>query len=46
MKRDQALEIIRTEVAKHGKINGTAMMIYIENRISKQAYDKAVNDGF
>ena len=46
MNRKQALDSIRIEVAKYGKLTKEAMSIYIENRISGEALDKASSEGY
>ena len=44
-KRETALEIIRTEYVKYGKSTLRSIRAFIENRISKKAYDDAVWSG-
>ncbi len=42
-KRELHLEHIRIEVAKEGKVTQEALRHYIENRISHQAFQQAVD---
>lgn len=44
-KRWTALEVIRTEWAKHGKDTQASMRAFIENRVSKDARDEAARLG-
>lgn len=45
-KRQTALAYIRIEVAMHGKVTAAATRKYIENRISRAAYNEAVYKGY
>ena len=45
MKRKIALEYIRIEFAKNGECTDIAMRYFIENRISKKAFDEAAQKG-
>lgn len=46
-KRDQKLNLIRAEVAKHGHITQAAMRIYVETKnIGPVAFDQASRAGF
>ena len=45
MNRTIALEIIKTEWAQHGKDTPQSIRVFVENRISKQARDKAAEEG-
>ena len=45
MKRDTALAIIKNQWAKHGKDSLESTRAFIENRVSKQARDKAAAEG-
>ena len=45
MKKAQALNIIRYEVALNGEVTSKAMRLYIENRISKTLFDAFVEQG-
>lgn len=45
MKREQLLEIIRVEVAMHGKVTALATRLYIEHRISREAFNSATRQG-
>ena len=45
MKRETALEIIRVEVAKYGEITSKAIRTYVENRISRNSYNLAIDKG-
>ena len=44
-KRETALEVIRIEYAKNGCSTIIAMRAYVENRISIEAYQKAIRKG-
>lgn len=44
-KREVALNIIRREWAENGKDTLYSVRAYIENRVSKQARDKAAEEG-
>ena len=44
-KRETALELIRIEVAKEGKATHYAIRHYVENRISRDAFNEAVRQG-
>ena len=44
-KRTDALDLIRVEVVMNGEVTHEAMRAYIENRISKAAFDEAVAVG-
>ena len=45
MKRKIALEYIRIEFAKNGECTDSAMRYFIENRISRKAFDEAAQKG-
>ena len=45
MKRETALAIIKNQWAKHGKDSTESTRAYIENRVSRQARDKAAEEG-
>ena len=45
MKRETALAIIRSEWAENGKGSIHSVRAFVENRISKQARDKAAEEG-
>lgn len=44
-KRKTALEVIRIEFAKYGVATDVSTRAYIENRISRSAYDEAAQSG-
>lgn len=44
-KREKALAVIKSEVAKHGIITVAAQRAYTENRLSYAAFTKAANAG-
>lgn len=44
-KRQIALTKIRVEVAREGRMTREAMRAYIENRVSRQAFDEACRQG-
>lgn len=44
-KRQMALSLIRAEVAREGRMTQQAMRAYVENRISRQAFDEACRAG-
>ncbi len=44
-KRKTALEVIRIEFAKYGVATDVSTRAYIENRISRSAYDDAAQSG-
>jgi len=44
-KRDTALAKIRAEYAKHGEATLASVTAYCENRISRDAHDKAAREG-
>ena len=46
MNRKQALDIIRIEVAKYGKLTKKAISVYVENKISGEALDEASSEGY
>jgi len=45
MKRETALAIIKNQWAKHGKDSLESTRVYIDNRVSRQARDKAAEEG-
>ncbi len=45
MRKAEALNIIRYEVALNGKVTSKAMRLYTENRISKTLFDAFVQQG-
>ena len=45
MKRKIALEYIRIEFAKNGECTNSAMRYFVENRISRKAFDEAAQEG-
>ena len=45
MKRKQALAVIVADVAQHGEATKTAIRVYVENRISRQAFNEAIRIG-
>lgn len=45
MKKADALNVIRYEVALNGKVTSKALRLYIENRISKTLFDAFVEQG-
>ncbi len=44
-KREHALATIRAEVAETGEVTFFAMRAYVENRISRKAFNEAVAQG-
>jgi hypothetical protein len=44
-KRELHLEHIRIEVAREGRVTQEAIRHYIENRISRQAFQEAIDKG-
>lgn len=44
-KRETALKVIRFEFAEHGDATLRSTRAYIENRISREAHDKAARSG-
>lgn len=44
-KREIALTTIRVEVAREGRMTQAAMRAYVENRISRAAFDEACRKG-
>ena len=44
-KREIHLEYIRIEVATEGRVTQEAIRHYIENRISRQSFQKAIDRG-
>ena len=45
MRRSIALNIIRTEWVQHGKDTTLSIRAFVESRVSKQARDKAAQEG-
>lgn len=45
MKRKHTLAVIVADVAQHGEATKTSIRVYIENRISMQAFNKAIRTG-
>ena len=45
MRRETALQIIKSVWAHHGKDTTESIRVFVENRISKQARDKAAEEG-
>lgn len=45
MNRKTALQIIQSEFAQYGSCTKTAMRAYIENNVSKKAFDGAAKKG-
>ena len=45
MTRKQALAVIRAEVAEHGECTRAAMRAYVENRVGRAAFNKAMAVG-
>ena len=45
MKRKTAIVNIRAEVARQGKITGYATRLYIEGRMGRETFNKAVDEG-
>lgn len=46
MKKIEALNAIRYEVANYGEVTNKAMRLYVENRISKTLFNAFVEQGF
>lgn len=44
-RRETALVVIRVDVAKHGQVTQTGMRAYCENRISREAFEVAMQHG-
>ena len=45
MKRKQALAVIVADVAQYGVAGKTSIRVYVENRISKKAFNDAIRTG-
>ena len=45
MTRQQAVTIIRCEVAEHGRTTQTALRAYVENRVAFKAFQTACAEG-
>jgi hypothetical protein len=45
LSRKQVLGLIWAECAEHGKVTATATRLYIENRVSYEAFMKAAQKG-
>ena len=45
MTRKQALAVIVADVAQHGEATKTAIRVYVENRLSRKAFNEAIKIG-
>ena len=45
MKRKTAIVNIRAEVARQGRVTAYATRLYIEGRMGRETFDKAVDEG-
>jgi hypothetical protein len=44
-RREQVLTLIRAEVAQEGKVTARAIRLYVENRVSRAAFNQAIDEG-
>jgi len=45
LKRKDALNVIRVDAAQHGRATKVGLTAYLEARVSRAAFEKAVRDG-
>lgn len=44
-KRDVALQMIRIDVAQHGRVTAEGLRAFLENRVSREAFNSACVQG-